>query len=163
MDSKPTSERPLARPAPPAQAPAGDFAYRGPDRRGRPTPRFSRYTFWGGRRKDPRREEERAGSFVDLYEPSLLVPIGLVALLNVSDCYFTLVHLQDGGFEVNPIADALLRTGRLGFVGLKVLLIGLALIVLTVHKNFWMARLGLWGAAATYALLTAYHLYLFSV
>ncbi|MEO0649800.1 MAG: DUF5658 family protein [Planctomycetota bacterium] len=143
--------------------PSSDFAYRGPDRRKRPTPRFSRYSLWGGRRKDPRRDEERSGSFVDLYEAGMLFPIGLVALLNIADCFFTLVHLQQGGFEVNPIADALLKTGRLGFVALKVSLIGLALVILTLHKNFWMAQVGLWGAAGAYSLLTLYHVYLFFV
>ncbi|MBK7877269.1 MAG: hypothetical protein IPJ77_16255 [Planctomycetes bacterium] len=46
---------------------------------------------------------------------------------------------------------------------LKSGLISLALVVLCVHKNFHLARLGLWVAAIAYTLLFAYHLSLFGV
>lgn len=134
--------------------------YRGPDRRRRPTPRFSRYSLWGGRRRRVRRADEVEGSFVDLYEPRLLALIGWVALTNVADSFFTLLHLQAGGIELNPIAEALLGLGREPFIVLKSGLISLALVVLCVHKNFSLARLGLAGATATYTLLLGYHLLL---
>src|SRR5262245_28122856 len=138
-----------------------DFVYRGPDRRRSPTPRFSRYTFWGGRRRDFRRGEEREGSFVDVYGRQLLLLVLWIALMNVGDSFFTLVHLQAGGVELNPVANLLLTTGRWNFVFVKSILIGLALIVLAVHKNFHLARLGLWTAAGIYTCLVAYHLLLF--
>jgi hypothetical protein len=43
----------------------------------------------------------------------------------------------------------------------KSLLIAVALLVLVLHKNFWMARVGLWIAAEAYTLLNVYHLTLF--
>lgn len=137
------------------------FVYRGPDRRRRPTPRFSRYTLFGGRRRGPRRQEEQEGSFVDLYHARLWGVVLWIAALNLLDCYFTLVHLQAGGFEVNPVADLLLTTGRLGFVAIKAAMISLALLILVVHKNFWLARLGLWAAGGVYTLLNLYHLSLY--
>ena len=39
----------------------------------------------------------------------------------------------------------------------------MALVVLCLHKNFWLSRIGLWGAAGVYTLLVAYHLSLFRV
>ena len=84
-----------------------------------------------------------------------------VTLMNIADSFFTLVHLQNGGIEANPLAALLLTTGREGFVLWKSGLIGLALVVLTVHKNFPMARLGMWVSAAAYTLLLCYHLLLF--
>jgi hypothetical protein len=45
----------------------------------------------------------------------------------------------------------------------KSLLIGLALLVLCVHKNFFLARAGLWTAAGTYTALVGYHLTLFAL
>ena len=132
-----------------------------PDRRGEPTPRFSRYMFFGGRRRDPQRGEEREGSFVDVYSSSVLFWVLWIALMNVGDSFFTLVHLQAGGVEVNPVAAALLRTGRFGFVLAKSVLIGVALLVLTLHKNFQMARFGLWLSTVAYTALVIYHLTLF--
>ena len=137
------------------------FVVRGPDRRGQPTPRLSRYSLWGGRRTGPRRGEEREGSFVDRYGKRLIFLVLWIALMNVGDSFFTLVHLQAGGVELNPVARLLLTTGRWNFVFTKSILIGLALMVLAVHKNFPLARIGLWTAAGTYTCLVGYHLLLF--
>lgn len=137
--------------------------YRGRDRRRSPTPRISRYSLFGGRRKVVRRSEEREGSFVDLYSGQLLFLILWVALMNVADSFFTLIHLQGGGIELNPIADMLLVTGRRTFVLYKSGLIGVALLVLCLHKNFVLARFGLGLAAAVYTALVGYHLSLFLV
>lgn len=131
------------------------------DRRRNPTPRLSRYSLHGGRRRSVQRVEEREGAFVDLYSPWVLLWVTWVALMNIGDSFFTLVHLQAGGVEVNPIAAAMLRTGRLGFVLIKVALIGAALLVLTLHKNFQLARWGLWVSTAAYTTLVVYHLTLF--
>jgi hypothetical protein len=134
---------------------------RGDDRRRAPTPRFSRYTFFGGQRRAVRRDQEREGTYVDLYGRRVLLAVIWVALMNVGDSFFTLLHLQSGGIELNPIAERLLRTGRFGFVFYKCALITVALLVLTLHKNFWLARIGLWVAAGSYTLLNLYHLSLF--
>jgi hypothetical protein len=136
---------------------------RGPDRRAQPTRRLSRYAIFGGRRRSVRRDEEREGSFVDVHGTRLWCMVLWVVLMNLGDSFFTLLHLQAGGIELNPIAQALLRTGRESFVFTKSFLIGLALIVLVIHKNFILARLGLWTAVGTYTLLVAYHLLLFGI
>jgi hypothetical protein len=145
------------------QAGGPEAVRRGSDRRVAPTPRLSRWTFLGGRRQAPRRSAEKEGTFVDRYSKRLWFLILWVALMNIGDSYFTLVHLQAGGVELNPVAAALLGTGRAGFVFVKSVLIALALCVLCLHKNFFLARLGLWIAAGSYTLLLGYHLSLFRV
>lgn len=140
-----------------------DPIFRGPDRRKNPTPRLSRYSLWGGRRQNARRSKEGPDTFVDVYGRRLFLLVLWIALMNVGDSFFTLVHLQAGGVEINPVARLLLATGRWNFVFVKSILIGLALIVLAVHKNFHLARVGLWTAAGTYTCLVAYHLLLFRV
>lgn len=134
---------------------------RGPDRRQSPTPRLSRYTLLGGRRQSVRRDAEKEGTYVDLYGLPVVVAVIWVALMNMGDSYFTMVHLQSGGIELNPVAAYLLTTGRVGFVLAKGLMITVALGVLILHKNFWLARIGLWVAAGSYTLLNIYHLSLF--
>jgi len=145
----------------PSDEPIVARAFRGPDRRKRPTPRFSRRSFFGGRRRSIRRDDEREGAFVDLYSTRLFVIVMWVALMNVADSFFTLIHLQRGGSEANPIAQVLLLTGRVSFVFWKSALIAAALLVLCIHKNFSVARYGLWTAALCYTLLLGYHLSLF--
>lgn len=126
-----------------------------------PTPRLSRYSLAGGRRSIVQRGEEAEGSYVDLYSNWVLFWVLWVALMNVGDSFFTIVHLQAGGVEVNPVAAAMLRTGRFGFVFIKAVMIGVALLVLTLHKNFQLARFGLWLSTAAYTALVIYHLTLF--
>lgn len=136
---------------------------RGGDRREEPTPRFSRFSFLGGRRVAARRPQELEGSYVDLYRTPLLLAVLWIAIMNVGDSFFTMLHLQSGGIELNPVADGLLQTGRFGFVFWKSFAIGVALIVLTLHKNFSLARLGLWISAGAYTLLVGYHLFLLGI
>lgn len=143
--------------------PAQANAQRGADRRRKPTPRLSRFALFGGRRREVRREEEFEGSFVDRYGIGIFLAVVWIALMNIGDSFFTLVHLQAGGIELNPVAQLLLDTGRWSFVFIKSFLIALALTVLAVHKNFYLARIGLWTAAGTYTLLVGYHLLLFQV
>ncbi len=100
---------------------------------------------------------------MDLHEPRLLALVMWIALLNLLDTFFTIVHLQRGGVEFNPVAEQMLLTGRVSFVVTKGFVIGLALLVLTVHKNYLVARAGLWMAALAYTLLTGWHLALFFV
>jgi hypothetical protein len=78
--------------------------------------------------------------------------------MNVLDSFFTLYHLQAGGSEENPIAAVMLKSGRVSFVVAKSALISLALLVLCLHKNFRLARLGLLVSTVVYTLLVAYHL-----
>ena len=137
--------------------------WRGEDRRKERTPRLSRWSFVGGRRRGPRREGERDGSFVDLYGLGMLLALMWIALANVADCFFTLVHLQNGGSEVNPVADLLLQTGLVNFVLLKSGLVSVALLVLCLHKNLRIAKYGIWGAALAYGVLIVYHLALFAL
>lgn len=144
-----------------ANGPDEALRQRGPDRRSEPTPRISRFAMGQGRRVGPRRGSETEGAYVDLYSRRLWALLVWVAIMNIADSYFTLVHLQAGGLELNPVADALLRTGRIGFVLSKSALIGVALLVLCVHKNFPLARVGLYVSAGVYTLLVAYHLSLF--
>jgi hypothetical protein len=136
---------------------------RGPDRRKSSTPRFSVYSLGRGRRQTIRRDEEANGAFVDRYGTRLFAIAMWIALMNVADSFFTLVHLQSGGSEINPVADLLLLAGRSEFVLLKSSLIGIALLVLCIHKNFPLAKFGLWIAAGAYTVLCGYHLLLFRV
>jgi hypothetical protein len=136
---------------------------RGSDRRVQPTPRLSRWSFGAGRRRGARREGEGRGAFVDRYGIGPFLLVGWVALMNVADSVFTMIHLRAGGIELNPVADLMLQSGRLGFALAKSALIGVALFVLCVHIHFPLARFGLYAAAGMYTLLCAYHVALFFV
>ena len=83
----------------------------GPDRRRRPTPIFSRYSLFGGRRTGARRRGEEAGSFVDRYGLRVGVVVLAIVALNLADAWFTLYFLSHGGEELNPFVQSILDLG----------------------------------------------------
>ena len=133
---------------------------RGADRRTRPTPMFSRFSLFGGRRSGDRRGVAGSASYVDVYEPWLagcLVAIGMLCAL---DAIFTLLYLQRGGSEANPLMESLIGCGPQTFVLVKCGITNIGLLVLCLHKNFRHVKIVIGSLLALYAALFAYHLYL---
>ncbi|MBI3820355.1 MAG: hypothetical protein HY286_16820 [Planctomycetes bacterium] len=126
------------------------------ERRSRPTPMLSKYSLWGGRR-----QSRQGDTYTDLYGTRAFVAMLLITILNVLDAFFTLVYLQRGGSEANPIADWLIQLGPATFIFCKTFIMGGALAILCLHKNFSRARFGVLLGASLYVLLTVYHLILF--
>jgi hypothetical protein len=132
---------------------------RSADRRDRPT------GFWRSlrsprRRVGGRRAGEGENTYVDRYRKSDILLLGAVFALNIADALFTLIWLRRGGSEGNPIMDWFLQQGDFVFLGQKCLVVGLWLIVLVVHKNFQLARAGLWLLLALYGGIFVYHIFL---
>ena len=129
------------------------------DRRDRPT------SFWGSllsprRRSGGRRYREGRNIYVDRYRKSDLLLLASVFGLNIADALFTLIWVRRGGSEGNPIMDWFLQQGELAFLAQKCLVVGLWLVILVVHKNFQIARTGLWLLLALYGSIFVYHIFL---
>ena len=133
---------------------------RGPDRRRRPTPMVSRYTFFGGRRTEGRRSGEKENIYVDVYNPQLVALLLLFFSLTVIDSVSTLIYLGKGGRELNPVAQWMIDQGGTFFVMAKGVVSGLCLLFVMLHKNFSAARVALAVGFTFYFLLAAYHLVL---
>lgn len=144
---------------PGAAAPASDR--RGAERRKRPTPILSRYTFFGGRRAGDRRGFGRDGQYVDRYPTGLAVSLVAIGLLCAIDAVFTLLYMQKGGEEANPVMKALIdATGPRNFLVFKCVVTNLGLVVLCLHKNFRFVRPVIGALLFVYCALFAYHIYL---
>jgi len=124
-------------------------------RRSQPTRPWSRF-FGPLRRARGRRISDRA-HYVDVYSRQDVFLLLAVFLLNVGDAFFTMMWLERGGREANPIMDFFLDIGPGAFIAQKCFIVGFWLVLLLVHKNFRFARVGLYAALAVYGLLMILH------
>ena len=130
---------------------------RGLDRRRSPTPPWAAFLGFR-RRRAGRRSGEDERIYVDRFTlGDVLLLVGIL-VLNVFDAFFTLIWLQRGGAEGNPVMAWVLEYGNGLFLAEKSLMVGAWLLLLVIHKNFRFAGVGLWSLAAIYSLLILYHL-----
>ena len=106
----------------------------------------------------PAEAPQQPGPFSSMLWPLLLV-LGIF-FLNIFDAFCTLIWLQRGGSEGNPLMDLAIQAGDSVFLFQKCIVAGLWLLVLLVHKNFRIARIGLWVLLVVYGVLAAYHAFL---
>lgn len=132
----------------------------GVDRRAKPTPMVSRY-WLRGRRKQGRRDGETENIYVDRYSTLETWLVVGVLVLSVLDMVFTILHLNDGGHEANPIMAWMLALGGQPlFVAVKLLSTAVGLFVLLVHVRFRKVK-GLLGLAfVLYLGIFVFHLVL---
>jgi hypothetical protein len=133
---------------------------RGVDRRRTPTPVLSRYSLMGGRRAGDRRDAQAANIYVDRYEPWLAAALVAIAALCAFDAVFTLLYIQKGGSEANPIMAAVIEWGPRPFLILKCVITNVGLVILCLHKNFRYVKQTIGALLGIYGALLVYHLWL---
>ncbi len=122
---------------------------------------FSVFTLFGGRRARDRRAPDSANQYVDRYPPRLAAALVAIGLLCALDAVFTLLYLQKGGGEANPLMAALIDgAGPRPFLVLKCAVTNVGLIVLCLHKNFRFVKPVIMALLGVYSALFAYHIYL---
>lgn len=135
------------------------------DRRKRPTPVISKYTFIGGRRKTIRREaDKRKYTFVDLFSTRLLIILLCILLFSHIDAYLTLTLIEKGSVvESNPLMAFFLDHSTSSFILTKFFITAVSLILLCLFKNLYITKIGLPFLIITYLSLIIYELYLVSL
>ncbi len=98
--------------------------------------------------------------YVDAFTRRDFLLVVSVFALNLLDAGLTLLYLEQGGGEANPLMATLLEISDAAFLWQKCFVVGLWLLFLIVHKNFRFVRHGLWVLLVLYAGLFGYHLVL---
>lgn len=104
--------------------------------RRRPTLKGFMYGLFRARRRGPRRAENYLSHHTDWYDVKLLVLSLSLLLLSCLDAAMTMKLLSLGAVELNPIMDELLKQGSKYFVGIKIAVTALCIIVLVAHNRF---------------------------
>ena len=128
------------------------------DRRKKPTPGLSRYTFFGRRRVIRRTPEQKKGGYVDRYSHVLFFFLVLVLGLNILDSIFTMMILDMKGWELNPIVQSVINIHGDKFWIWKFGIVSVSLILLCLHSRFKWVKGTLIAVTAIYLLVVLYQL-----
>ncbi len=132
-----------------------------PEQRQR-TDRRKGNTLWGslrfyGRRQGARRTGEGQDIYVDQPARRVTMLVTVILACSILDALLTLLYIQRGGGEANPIMAVAIDSGMTSFVAIKMLLTAFGVVMLAIHQNFRLGSQGLYGMAVIYIALLLYH------
>jgi hypothetical protein len=110
-----------------------------------------------GRRSVGRRGCEVGNTYVDRPSPQVVSLVLFVVICSGLDALLTLLHIQQGGSEANPVMALALNQGIHSFLGLKMTMTVIGALVLAIHQNFWLGLTSLYALALLYTGLLMYH------
>jgi hypothetical protein len=114
-----------------------------------------------GQRTSFRRDEDRgAGGYVDRYGPGLLFFLVLILGLNVLDAFLTMMILEDGGWEMNPVVRSAIQLYGDRFWVWKFVTVSVPLILLCLHSKFRLVMPVLLGISAVYVTVVLFQVLL---
>jgi hypothetical protein len=131
------------------------------DRRKQPTPGLSRFILWGQRRAFRREEDKKRGGYVDRYSSGLLFVLISVVGLNVLDALFTMMILDDGAWEVNPVVRSVIQLYGDRFWIWKFVIVSIPLTLLCIHSKFRFVMPVILGITTICFLVTLYQIFLY--
>ena len=130
------------------------------DRRKRPTPALRRFSLWGQRMSFRSEEDKKRGGYVGRYSSGLLFLLILVVGLNVLDVLFTMMILDNGGWEINPVVRSVIEVYGDGFWAWKFAIVSVPLILLCLHSKFRMVLTIILGISVFTTIVVLYQIYL---
>jgi len=121
---------------------------------------LSRFTFWGRRKELRRKADQGRGGYVDRYTPSLLFFLVLIVGLNILDALFTMMILDHGGWEVNPIVQSTIEVYGDHFWIWKFVVVSLNATLLCLHSKFRYVEKIIAGICVVYLAIVLYQIVL---
>ena len=131
------------------------------DRRKQPTPAISRFTLWGQRKTFRRKKDQERGGYVDRYDFGLLILMILAVGLNVLDALFTMMILDDGGWEINPVVGSVIQLFGDRFWVWKFGIVSFSLTLLCLHSKFRLVIPIMLGITAIIGTVILYQIFLY--
>jgi hypothetical protein len=130
------------------------------DRRKKPTPHRSFYTFWGRRRSLRRQSDQGKGGYSDRYSPFVFFLIILILALNILDSLFTMIIVDLGGRELNPIIKSVITLHGDRFWIYKFFMLSGSLVLLCLHRGFKFFRQIIIAISSIYLIIVLYQIFL---
>jgi hypothetical protein len=130
------------------------------ERRKQPTAALSRFTLWGQRTTFRRKEDRQRGGYVDRYPSLLLFILTMVVGLNILDAWFTMMILENGGWEINPVVRSVIELYGDRFWVWKYAIVSLPLVLLCLCSKFRLVIPIILGLSAINIIVILYQILL---
>jgi hypothetical protein len=130
------------------------------ERRKQPTPSWGFYTFLGGRRSLRRKSDQERGGYTDRYSPFVFFLIILILALNVLDSLFTMIIVDLGGRELNPVVKSVMALHGDHFWIYKFLMASGSLVLLCLHRGVRFFRGIIIAISSIYLIIVLYQVFL---
>ena len=120
------------------------------------------YPFWS---KAMHYEEKRIKRSVDpstATNPTLLFFLLLILGLNILDSFFTMMIMDLGGMELNPIVRFFMKIHGDKFWIWKFVIVACCLVILCLHRGFKLIRTIVILISAVYLLIVLYQIFVVS-
>jgi len=130
------------------------------DRRKKPTPRWGWFTFFGRRRSLRRKTDREKGGYVDRYSYILFFLLVLILGLNILDSLFTMMIIDLGGQEFNPLVRSFIELHGDMFWLWRFVIASIALVLFYLHRGFIMVRRMIIAIGLIYVVIVIYQMYL---
>ncbi len=116
----------------------------GQDRRNRALPGL-RYMWGSGRRLNLRRKSDRARpAILDWYTESLFAGIIGVLCMSLLDAALTLILINNGAVELNPVMAYFLSYGQSVFIGAKYIFTSCSVVIVLLCSHVFLRRPGIY-------------------
>jgi len=130
------------------------------DRRKRPTLPWSWFTFFGRRRTLRRKTDREKGGYVDRYSYILFFLLVLILGLNILDSLFTMMIIDLGGQEFNPLVRSFMELHGDMFWIWRFVIASIGLVLLYLHRGLIMVRRMIIAIGLIYVVIMVYQIYL---
>lgn len=97
---------------------------------------------------------------MDRYGPGLLSLVVLILVLNVLDACLTMIILDNGGWEINPIVRSVIQLYGDRFWVWKFITVSIPLILLCLHSKFRLIMPVLFGIGTVYLSVVIFQVFL---
>ncbi len=107
-----------------------------------------------------RRDDQQKGGYVDRYDPRILFFLTFVITFNILDALFTMMLLEMGAWEANPIVQAVMDLYGDKFWLWKFSIVSFSLILLCLHSQFRRIRALIISIGFIYFTVVIYQIFL---
>ncbi len=108
-----------------------------------------------------RKEDREKGGYIDRYHSGLLILLTLAVGLTVLDALFTMMILDDGGWEANPVVRSAIQLYGDRFWIWKFFLVSIPLALLCIHSKFRYVVPVILGIMTINVLVIGYEIFLY--